>query len=453
MPVVCDVPAFADFEKGFSDQINQLVTLTGVPDIYRESQVRSPIRKFMRRVFLCPGSERYHDAGPGGLVAHTLAVCRHVLENASQNPELNFKDRLALFVTALVHDVVRASHLDVTDVSPDGVPGRKRAKRWEPTYEKMARWVEDNGVTRVSMELSANREIYGLSEASAVVFILQIFNESYRLLIGQRREAAIIHKLTSKMPSPCIDLREYFKGADCIGVKRVVVGVTDKDVPLVWDALQREVLAQHKWNEDPYYFLASETHAMLTYTVNEPSQPAEKFWRGVHAIVYHNHEQDIDYSTTRQVVLDVIRPYLVTVCRTGDTIQDTLLKVVVGNDKRRRPCVAIPWDTILGRQQKRPRLDTPPPAIRIYPFKDDGKLVITPADLGFTGETGPEPASMIELAHITEIWRLQITPPFSRAEKKISDKILASGGMPPDEKINALVLLRMRASQPKEKES
>lgn len=443
MPIFCDVPSFTDFEKGFSDQINQLVTLTGVPADYQKSQVRYPISAFMRRVFLCPGSENHHDSCPGGLVSHTLAVCRHVLEIASQNPELNFKDRLAIFAVALVHDVVRASHIDVIDVSPE--PGKIKAKQWEATHEGMARWIEGAGITRVSMAFSPKREIYGLSEASSVVFILKIFHESFRLLVGQRRESAMIYALTSRLTHPCIDIYRYFKGADRIMVEREVVGVSENDVPLVVDSLKRVIEAHHNWNNEPYYFLASDTHIIVPYTLNSPDPRVEQFWRGIHAIVCRNYVQDKHNQKTRRVVLDVIKSYLVAVCRTGDIEKDMLF--LVERDGKRRASVAIAWDSILGRQQKRPRLDAPPPTIRIYPFNNNDQTVITHTDLGFPGVNGSEPISILEAGYISEIWRHQVTPPFSKAEKKISDKILESGRIDPDQKLEALDLLRMRANR------
>ena len=394
-------------------------------------------------------SVRYHDSGPGGLVTHTLAVCRLALENANLNPELNFKDRLAIFAVALVHDVVRASHIDVFDVSHNEDPGKTKANKWEPTYEGMARWTEGHRITRISMQFSANREIYGLSEASAVVFILCIFLESFRLFIGPRREAAIIYALTSKLTPPCIDIRSYFKGADRIRVAREVVGVSDKDAPLVWDSLQRQILARRNWNEDPYYFLASDTHVVLPYALNSPNPQIEQFWRGLHAIVCQNHEQDIYNRNTRQVVLDVIKPFLVTVCRTGDIEKDALF--FVERDGKRRASVAIALDTILGHQKKRPRLDTPPPSIRIFPIQNNDQLVITTTDLGFPGESDSKSATILEATQISEIWRIQVTSPFSKKEQKITDKIRESGRIDPEQKLEALELLRKRATQPQPK--
>lgn len=447
MPVVCDVPLFVDFEKKYADQINQIVTLSGCPDIYQESQIRSPIRKFMRRVFLCPAAEEYHDAGPGGLVTHTLAVCQQALEQAKLNPDLNFKDRLALFVVTLVHDVVRAGHITVTDVSPNVVSGKKTTKPWEPTYEGMARWIEENGVTKVSMEFAANREIYGLSEACATVFILRLFNESYRLLIGQRREAAIISALTKKLPPPSIDLYSYFKSADRNLTVRERVGVSDKDVSQVWDSLQREVLAQRHWNEEPYYFLASETHVILPYTVNSPDPRVENFWRGIHGSAFPDNQADTFNNTTRRVVLDILKSYLVQCCHTGDVERDLLF--LAERDGKRRMSVAVAWDSILGRHQKRPILETPPPSLRLFPSKDGNQLVITAADLGFV----PDTQAMIEAMHISEIWRLLVLPPYSKDEKKIATIITDRGRIDPELKVTALTLIRRRVALQADKQT
>jgi len=442
VPVICNVPVFADFEKGFSDQINLLVAMIDVPQEYQKSQIRDPIRNFMRRVFLCPGSESNHDAEPGGLAKHTLEVCRLTLENVKQNPDLNYKDRLAAFVVALLHDVTRANQCEVTDVSPNLAAGGKKALVWAPTHESMARWVEENHITSVKMEFGPKREDYKLSEALACLYILRIFHESLRTLIGQHRDAAIIAALTARLPKPALDLRTYMKGADRIMAARAFVGVTQNDHHQIWEALHSRVLSHSGWNEEPYYFLASPSHILITYAVKMPDTRVEQFWSNVHALLKGTATQKFDDKKIRQVVLDILKRELVSCCTTGDIEVDALFFVEV--DGKRRLSIAIPWQNMVGRAYKKPRIDLPPPPVRFYSRKPEAVLTIEPADLGFTAVSAPDATAIVESTHLTELWRLVVSPPLTPQENDITDVIIECGRIEPAQKIAVLEILRRR---------
>ncbi len=446
MPVICDVPSFAEFEKGFSDQINLLVAMIDAPIEYQKAQIRDPIRNFLRRVFLCPGSGSSHDSGAAGLAIHTLEVCRITLENTKQNTDLNYKDRLAAFVIALLHDITRANQVEVTDVTPGKIPNDKKAMVWEPTHENMARWAEENQVRKVKMEFNPKREIYGMSEALACLYILKVFHESLRTLIGQQRDGAIIAALTAKLPVPSLDLRTYMKGADRIMAARSVVGVTQNDHFQIWETLHKRIVDHAGWNEDPPYFLASTSHVVIAYAVNTPDPRVTQFWSEIHAQLRGNGNQAYDDKQLRQVVLDILKHELVLCSNTGDIEIDALFFVEI--DGKRRASVAIPWQNVLGRVHKKPAIDRPAPALRFYSRKTGAALVIEPADLGFTSADAPDAITMIELTHLTEIWRSIMTPPLSADEKAITDMIVEAGRIDPTRKVAALEMLRRRVASP-----
>lgn len=446
MPVICDVPSFTDFEKGFSQQINLLVAMIDAPPEYQKTQIRDPIRNFLRRVFLCPGSGDTHDAEPAGLAKHTLEVCRLTLESAKLNPELNYKDRLAAFVVALLHDITRANAVDVKDVTLRALPGKEQGKTWVPSHESMARWAEENEVRKVSMEFVPKREGYGTSEAIACMYILRIFHESLRTLIGQQRDGAIIAALTAKLRPPLLDLRAYMKGADRTMAARSVLGVSHFDHVQIWEALQNRIVNQTGWNENPPYFLASTSHVLIPYAVNNPDSRGEAFWGDIHRLLQNSDSQERDQKKFRQVVLDILKHDLVLCSNTGDIEIDALFFVEVV-DGIHRACIAIPWQNVLCRKQKKPPIQAPPPPLRFYSRKAELVLTIEPADLGFTSADSPDAIAMVEVTHLTEIWRSLVMPPLSASEKAITDAIIEQGRIAPRQKVAALELIRMRLAK------
>lgn len=445
MPVICDVPSFTNFEQGFSQQINLLVAMIDAPPEYQKTQIRDPIRNFLRRVFLCPGSGDSHDAEPAGLAKHTLEVCRLTLENAKLNPELNYKDRLAAFVVALLHDITRANAVDVKDVTPRAIPGKEQGTTWVPSHESMARWAEENDVRKVSMEFVPKREVYGTSEAIACMYILRIFHESLRTLIGQQRDGAIIAALTARLRPPALDLRAYMKGADRIMAARSVLGVSHFDHVQIWETLQNRIANQARWNESPPYFLASPSHVLIPYAVNNPDSRGEAFWGDIHRLLQNADNQEHDSKKFRQVVLDILKHDLVLCSNTGDIEVDALFFVEV--DGIQRASIAIPWQNVLGRNSKKPPIQNSPPPLRFYSRKAEVTLAIEPGDLGFTSADSPDAVAMIEVTHLTEIWRSLVTPPLSSPEKAITDGIIEHGRIAPRQKMAALELIRMRVAK------
>ncbi|WP_338885753.1 MobH family relaxase [Xenorhabdus sp. TH1] len=112
-------------------------------------------------VHLFPASEHHHHRAQGGLLRHNLEVCYHAVkamkviefdekENPEQKSRMVIKWRLAVVVTALLHDIGKP----VTDYE---IWNKDGTLQWKPSGKCIFEWAVENGIDRYYLSWNKNR--------------------------------------------------------------------------------------------------------------------------------------------------------------------------------------------------------------------------------------------------------------------------------------------------------
>lgn len=112
-------------------------------------------------VHLLPASEHHHHRAQGGLLRHNLEVCYNAIkamkviefdekENPEQKSLMVFKWRLAVVVTALLHDIGKP----VTDYE---IWNEEGTLQWNPKGKNIFEWAVENNIDRYYLSWNKNR--------------------------------------------------------------------------------------------------------------------------------------------------------------------------------------------------------------------------------------------------------------------------------------------------------
>ena len=140
-----DIPPFPTFYESLHPLVQALADLVGSTNAeYRKQIIEHSLYAFARRIFILPASEGHHDADAGGLARHSLRVARLALERFAASHD-DYRDRLALLVVAIQHDVGKQYHVRVTATGESG------AIEWQPHLKSLATWCEEQHLTQVDV--------------------------------------------------------------------------------------------------------------------------------------------------------------------------------------------------------------------------------------------------------------------------------------------------------------
>ncbi|MBN2907822.1 MAG: TraI domain-containing protein, partial [Rhodobacteraceae bacterium] len=155
--------------------LNRIEELAGVPRSYYQRYYQAALQQYARFVQQLPASEAHHHAGPGGLLAHGLAVAAaalkirrgHLLPPGASAETIDQQQDLwtyAVFTAALCHDLGKpAADQAVTLYDDQG-----NAWPWSPWTGHMAapaKWYGN--------EFRRGR-VYGLHEKAALLLVNRI---------------------------------------------------------------------------------------------------------------------------------------------------------------------------------------------------------------------------------------------------------------------------------------
>jgi hypothetical protein len=208
-PMIFDVIDFDDFWDSLSPVIHEMRSHAALEPRDTDRFILEAVRKLAEACYLMPASAKHHDAQPGGLVRHTLQVALASLRRvpAYGADRVDYRDRIATMVFAILHDLGRAWDMNIYDVA-SGV-------RYHPETMDMTKWVRTHAVTKIRVEW-LNRAYAGslCSEPLGVLFSTYFFSAGLVTIIGRRRSVSLIHAATRSVGRPRYDYYANVKAAD-----------------------------------------------------------------------------------------------------------------------------------------------------------------------------------------------------------------------------------------------
>jgi hypothetical protein len=205
-----DIPPFPTFYESLHPLVQAVADLVGSTNAeYRKQIIEHSLYAFARRIFILPASEGHHDADAGGLARHSLRVARLALERFAASHD-DYRDRLALLVVAIQHDVGKQYHVRVT------APGENGEIEWQPHLKSLATWCEEHHLTQVDVTWKEGRPQVGPSSIESIgnFTALRVWPEAIVPLLGPGRINSIQSALTTAIGVPRLDLFTPFKQAD-----------------------------------------------------------------------------------------------------------------------------------------------------------------------------------------------------------------------------------------------
>lgn len=439
MTQIYDVPRFEEFSDSHRRLIDDIVMLADIPRDLEKVYIRNPIHKFMRRVFITPGSQSHHDCESGGLVHHVLEVIRQTLSQARRDPTYESRDRLAAFACALLHDACRPYHLVVRSVPGKDSPPDAPVSTWIPCDSTMARWVQNNHIKHVSMSWEENREVYGQSEGAAVFLMGVYFPESFFGFVGQHRITRIAKALLTKAPESGEELYRLFKGADrlCVAANSRSIGRVDCE--RLRQALYAAISRVATWNEHPFRFLASTTHAVLPFPTTKFDEVGILFWREVFDLIATQTGRSPQVHEIGVIMLDVFRDDLVSLGRPSWGKDEFVAHAVV--EEKTFACIALPWGVVTGPGAPRPNISTHPPAWRLRTRNAKHRLAVSIEDLGFQRLSDSDAHDQHLGFKIADLLNQLVPNPTTRDELLVTQDLSTTKRVPRDHQDLALSII------------